>query len=269
MTTKAKIAYVIPARLNSTRLHEKMLIEINNVPVFVHTARRLMDWGVPANDIYVLTDSKRIVDAGDKHGVKALDIGPAANGTHRVGVAMRCIDTDKYTHFINVQGDEPLISNEQLKTFSEWVAVNGTGVVTTMSAPLSKDALLDPNVVKVITDSCGKAVWFTRSEIQNKADSSKELPVNRHVGIYGYARELLDDYRAQGVSILEEMESLEQMRWFEMGKDIYVKKYEGKIHPGLDTPQQLVYVTQALLAAAEDIEIRAREFKVAEVEAKS
>lgn len=201
---------VIPVRYGATRFPGKPLATILGKPMIqwvyegARTATRL-------ERIIVAADDDRILSAAASFGAEAMLTSPdCASGTDRVAeVAAR---TDAAI-FINIQGDEPLIRGEMLDSLVGALEEGGASMTSLMYRETEPALLADPNVVKVVVDHRGEALYFSRSPLP----SGNPDYFYRHVGIYGYRRDLLLGYRDLPVSRLEREERLEQLRALENG----------------------------------------------------
>jgi len=198
-------AIVIPARLDSTRFPNKMLAELNGVPLIQHVFNRCKETELPT---YVVTPDEEIVKVIGKENT--ILVGDAENGTARCALAA---DYVNYEYFINVQGDMPDITSDIILKVNE--LLNEYDVVTPYTK-MSDEQRNDPNSVKIIHN--GKtAKWFGRG-ITGYGD--------HHLGVYGYKNYLLNSYSALKVYPEEEIERLEQLRWIQNDVTIGVVKVE-------------------------------------------
>jgi 3-deoxy-manno-octulosonate cytidylyltransferase (CMP-KDO synthetase) len=235
-----KAIAIIPARLESTRLPRKMLREIAGEPLIgrvykaVHSSNLL-------KDVIVATDSKEILQLCRSHGWNARMTSPThGSGTERVH---EISGTDTADIYINVQGDEPLARPEQIAALLD-VMKNPAVQVGTLKTPAATADINNPNAVKVVTDSAGRALYFSRSTIPFDRDQSRPSYF-KHLGFYAYRKPALDRFCALPESSLEKSERLEQLRFLENGIDIYVGEtpYDSI---GVDTEEDLQRV-EALL----------------------
>ena len=198
-------AIVIPARLDSTRFPNKMLAELNGVPLIQHVFNRCKETELPT---YVVTPDEEIVKVIGKENT--ILVGDAENGTARCALAA---DYVNYEYFINVQGDMPDITSDIILKVNE--LLNEYDVVTPYTK-MSDEQRNDPNSVKIIHN--GKtAKWFGRG-ITGYGD--------HHLGVYGYKNYLLNSYSALKVYPEEEIERLEQLRWIQNDVNIGVVEVE-------------------------------------------
>ena len=208
---------VIPARLGSTRLARKLLREIGGQPLLGYTYRavlasRLLD------QVLIATDSEEIMDVCRKRDWNArMTSAQHRNGTERVHEIANSIAAEVY---VNVQGDEPLIRPEHIAALLE-VMKNPEVQVGTLKAPASSSDITNPNAVKVVTDSSGRAMYFSRATIPFNRDGGSPRYYT-HLGLYAYRKPALDRYCSWPESALERGERLEQLRFLENGMPIYV-----------------------------------------------
>tara|TARA_R110002126_G_scaffold136877_2_gene281389 strand:+ start:120 stop:785 length:666 start_codon:yes stop_codon:yes gene_type:complete len=197
-------AILIPARLDSTRFPNKMLAELNGVPLIRHVYDKCVATGL---DTYVVTPDQTIVDAVPR----AILVGDADNGTER---CMLAIDEHlQYDHYINVQGDMPDITTDIIRAVE--AALNHSYVATAYTT-MDFNLRSDPNCVKMI-HSRGRAHWFLRASLAYG---------DHHLGIYGYNREAKAMYSVSRRYIEEDIEKLEQLRWIQNGIKIGVVEVE-------------------------------------------
>ena len=236
MTTVA----VIPARLASTRLHKKMLREIEGKPLvgWVYQAVRSSPL---LSDVIVATDSKEIMDACRHHGWNAQMTSAAhRSGTERVHEISNSVHADVY---VNVQGDEPLVRAEQIATLLN--VMNAAEVqVGTVKTPCPPEDIPNPNAVKVVTAADGRALYFSRSTIPFDRDGSGTRYF-KHLGLYAYRKVALDVFMTLPESTLEKSERLEQLRFLENGIPIYVGETPFD-SVGVDTEEDLQRAAEIL-----------------------
>jgi 3-deoxy-manno-octulosonate cytidylyltransferase (CMP-KDO synthetase) len=194
------------------------------------------------DDVIVATDDLRVVSEVQGFGGGAmLTRSDHMSGTDRVAEVASRVAGDV---FINIQGDEPLISAATIDAVCEPFSNRPEAKVTTARVRLADPVQIQsPHVVKVVADSCGRALYFSRSPIPYP----RRAPVDyfKHVGIYGYRREVLEALSSLTPSRLEQAESLEQLRFLENGVPIYVVEVE-EDSVGIDTPEDIVRVTPLL-----------------------
>ena len=235
---KHVILGVIPARLNSTRLPGKVLRQICGQPmlyrVFVGAGRsELLD------DLVVATDSIEVHDYCKQNRMKVLMTSPRhASGTDRVHEVMQTLSADIY---VNIQGDEPMIRPEHLQALLQPFLESASVEVTTLKIPMSVEEAHDPNCVKVVTDTDGKALYFSRFAIPYNRDQSQDVTYFKHLGIYAYTRSALDRFHQLPASRLEQAEGLEQLRFLEHGTPIHVSETPYDTI-GVDTEEDLLRV---------------------------
>ena len=238
---KMKILGVIPARLASTRLHEKILLPIKGKPLLYYTARQVSK-AKYLDGFVIAADDKRIVQSMSDYSFDViLTSKNHKSGTDRVGEIAKKIKADVY---INIQGDEPLIPVENINKIAKFFLENSKQEIVTLASPLSSHEVKDPNNVKVVTDKNKKALYFSRSPIPyDRADLS---PIYlKHIGIYGYTRNVLLNLIALKQTPLEKSEKLEQLRFLENGFKITVLK-TNKNSIGVDTLEDFKKVKEIL-----------------------
>jgi 3-deoxy-manno-octulosonate cytidylyltransferase (CMP-KDO synthetase) len=244
---KIHVVGVLPARWGSTRFPGKPLHPIAGKPLIQHVWERCQRCS-RLDEILVATDDERIFQAVETFGGKAVMTSPDhPTGTDRIAEALRA--TPEATHIINIQGDEPLIEPALIDELAAAMAANPALDMATAANPLdpADPAVLDPNVVKVVTALDGRALYFSRSPLPFFRHAVAGLPVLRHKGIYAYSRGFLERFVTWPPSPLEKAESLEQLRALENGASIQVL-LTNDTSPGVDTPEQAVEIERLLAA---------------------
>ena len=244
---------LIPARLQSTRLPDKPLADIHGLPMVVRVAQRAA--ASAATRVVVAADDARIVDACAAHGVTAvLTRKDHPSGSDRLAEACERLGLDGDEAVVNVQGDEPLIATAMIDACAELLRSRPDCVMSTVAHPIDDPAeFANPNVVKVVLDHDGRALYFSRAPIPHWRDRSSpaalpSLPVPlRHVGLYGYRAGFLRRFPRLQPAPLEQIEALEQLRVLWHGERIAVHVSSERPGPGVDTPDDLARV-RALLA---------------------
>lgn len=226
---------VIPARYESTRLPGKPLLEVSGKSLVQLVYERASESRL-ADSVIVATDDRRIMDAALSFGAEAVMTSPSCkSGTDRVFEAVK--DTD-FDLIINVQGDEPFIRPDMIDLLFS-VMENESLDVATLCAPVADDnEYSNPNTVKVVLDKNGFALYFSRSPIPYVRNGDTRSMLYKHIGVYGFKREFLQQFVSMQKSRLEETESLEQLRILENGYRIKVltTHYDGF---GIDTREDL------------------------------
>jgi 3-deoxy-manno-octulosonate cytidylyltransferase (CMP-KDO synthetase) len=244
---------LIPARLASTRLPDKPLADIAGKPMVVHVAERAAASG--AERVVVACDHERIRAACAAHGVAAvLTRSDHASGSDRLAEACEHLGLDGDALVVNVQGDEPLIDPALIGEVARLLEQRPGCVMSTAAHPLADRAeYTSPNVVKVVLDATGHALYFSRAPIPWWRDgtASTALPQPaplRHLGLYAYRAAFLRRFPALPVAEVEQCEALEQLRVLWHGHRIVVHVAAHGPGPGVDTPDDLARV-RALFAA--------------------
>jgi 3-deoxy-manno-octulosonate cytidylyltransferase (CMP-KDO synthetase) len=250
-----RFVVIVPARLASTRLPRKPLADIGGVPMVVRVARAAAASG--ADRVVVAADSPEIVDACSAHGVDALlTRADHASGTDRLAEAVEHLGLADDALVVNVQGDEPLMPAAVVRRVAEALAQRTDCAIATACHPLHDAAeFFSPNVVKVVTDANGRALYFSRAPIPWSRDafaSARDrlppgLPARRHVGLYAYRAGFLRRFPQLPPAALEQHESLEQLRALAHGFGIAVIELTEALPPGVDTPEDLERVRALLL----------------------
>jgi 3-deoxy-manno-octulosonate cytidylyltransferase (CMP-KDO synthetase) len=239
-----KFQVIIPARYASTRFAGKPLADLQGKPMVVHVCERAKKSGAAA--VHVATDDERIAAAVRAHGYSALMTrADHPSGTDRLAEAAKKLRLKDSDIVVNVQGDEPLISPKLISQVARILAKNRAASVSTACHAIHDEAsLASPNVVKVVLDREGYALYFSRSRIPFPREGDPKC--YRHAGIYGYRVAFLKKYARLKPSPLEKSEALEQLRALWHGYRIAVAVSETEIPPGVDTPQDLEAVRRML-----------------------
>jgi 3-deoxy-manno-octulosonate cytidylyltransferase (CMP-KDO synthetase) len=231
-----RASVIIPARWGSSRFPGKPLAELAGKPLIAHVAERaLRARGVA--EVAVATDDERIAAAVRAAGARAVLTGEAATGTDRVAQAARLLEPPPEI-VVNLQGDEPLIEPEAIEALLRAMEADPSVEMATLARPLEPGEAERAQVVKVVTDARGDALYFSRAAIPHRRAGGASPLARAHVGIYAFSLGFLERFAALPPGALEQEESLEQLRALEHGFAIRVvdTKYRGF---GVDTPEDL------------------------------
>lgn len=227
---------VIPARYGSTRFPAKILASKTGKPLVQHVAERAK-LASRVREVIVATDDARIVEALRPFGTRAVMTSPEhQSGTDRIAEVAQGLSDDI---IINVQGDEPEIEPEIINALIERLEQSSDDMATAATAFPDHADVADPNLVKVVTDRDGRAIYFSRSPVPFWRDRTSGNPpaYYLHLGIYAYRREFLLQFSSWPPTPLEHAEKLEQLRALEHGRSIYVLTVARATH-GIDTAEQ-------------------------------
>ncbi len=238
---------VIPARYASTRLPGKALVDIAGKPMVQHVYERASE--SRAERVVVATDDERIASAVEGFGGTPVMTSPDhPSGTDRIEEVVRLLGLDDDARVVNVQGDEPLIPATVIDQVAENLAAHPDAGIATLCEPIdSIGDFINPNIVKLVADDNGLALYFSRAPIPWDRDGfsagsgSGEVPANarRHLGIYAYRVSLLKQFVDWPPAQLEQYESLEQLRALANGARIHVADAAAAVPPGVDTAADL------------------------------
>lgn len=233
-----KIIAVIPARYASTRFPAKLMQDLCGKTVIRRTYESAVNTGL-FHDVFVVTDSILIYDEIISNGGKAImSVKEHESGSDRIAEAVENLDVDIV---INVQGDEPFINKEPLarviEAFRDDIE-NRVDLASLMVEITEEAEINNPNIVKVVVDQYGFALYFSRSVIPYPREKNVGVRYFRHIGIYAFRKQALMDFYRLPMKSLEASEKLEQLRYLEFGKRIRMVE-TSHVGIGIDTPEDL------------------------------
>jgi 3-deoxy-manno-octulosonate cytidylyltransferase (CMP-KDO synthetase) len=240
---------VIPARYASSRLPGKPLADIGGRPMVLHVVERALQAG--AESVVVAADDSRVQQAVAAAGYPVIMTSPDhQSGTERLVEVAEILGWDDDTLVVNVQGDEPLIDPALIREVARQLVLHDDAVMATLAHPIHDHAdFINPNVVKVVADEAGYALYFSRAPIPWPRDAfavqqamPHELGALRHIGLYAYRAGFLRTYASLAASPLERFEMLEQLRVLWHGHRISLGITPTAPAPGVDTPEDLARV---------------------------
>jgi len=242
---KLNVIGIIPARWASTRLPGKVLADISGKPMIQHVwehakQSRLLD------EVFIACDDEKVFDAAQDFGAKTIMTSPEhASGTDRIAAACK---HSPAKIVLNIQGDEPLMQPEVIDSVIQALLDDSTAVVATPVKKITNEEdVANPNVVKVVMDKDGYALYFSRSTIPYNRDkkSFNDVAYYKHFGLYAYRKEFLMKFKELPASALEQTERLEQLRVLQAGYRIKIVQTEFD-SIGVDTPEDLEHVVRIL-----------------------
>jgi len=228
---------IIPARLNSSRFENKILVDILGLPMVIKTAKRVEN----LDDVVIATDSQEVMELALKHNVKAvMTSSEHQSGTDRINEAVNLLDLKDDEIVINVQADEPFIEPEVVQAVIDKVIKlkNNNFTMVSCFKEITSEMADDPNHVKVVCDEEDNAIYFSRSKMPYHRDHYNNTKYKGHLGIYGFTKKSLNYFCSLKSSILEETEKLEQLRIISNGEKINMVQVESKSF-GIDTKEDL------------------------------
>ena len=241
-----KLIAMIPARYGATRFPAKLMQDLCGKPVIVHTYERVADTRL-FDEVYVVTDDDRIEKAIREVGGKVIRSKKEHNsGSDRLAEASRDLDVDI---IVNVQGDEPFTDKENLQKVIDIFVKDLTksiAVASLMERITDPDDIANPNNVKVVVNKFGEALYFSRNIIPFPRDPNTKVSYYKHIGIYAYRKEALQQFTELPPSLLEETEKLEQLRYLENGFKIRLALTNIPTI-GIDTPEDLERARKRLI----------------------
>lgn len=251
---------IIPSRYSSTRLPGKPLALINGKPMIQHVVERAQQSA--AKQVIVATDDQRIFDAASGFGAEVcMTAASHASGTDRIHEVSQQYKLSDNEIVVNVQGDEPLIPPSVINQVAENLYNHPDAAAATLSEAITQQGDFDnPNAVKVVSDLQGFALYFSRAAIPffregnafaeaNKTqepEASMALVPQRHIGIYAYRVNLLNQFVQWPMAALEAIECLEQLRILANGQKIHVEEALAEVPAGIDTPEDLERINRYL-----------------------
>ena len=251
MSAIVPFTVVIPARYGSTRLPGKPLALLAGKPMIQHVVERAH--ASAAQQVIVATDDHRVADVVTGFGAKVcLTAASHASGTDRIHEVSQQLGLADDAIVVNVQGDEPLIPPAVINQVAANLADHPPAAAATLSEPVSdREVWQNPNVVKVVTDSRGYALYFSRATIPYPREGvetlfSTDFLPQRHLGIYSYRVSLLQKFVRWPMADLERVECLEQLRILANGHRIHVAPACEPVPGGIDTPEDLAQCQRLL-----------------------
>ena len=254
LSRAAGFIVLIPARYASSRLPGKPLADLGGRPMVVRVAERARESG--ATRVVIATDDARIAEAARAHGVDVvLTRAEHETGTDRLAEAAALLALEDDAIVVNVQGDEPLLDGALIRRVAALLAERPDAALATACHPIDDaDEAFNPNVVKVVLDQAGYALYFSRATIPwARAEFAgggrtipAGLPLYRHYGLYAYRVAFLRAFPSLGSAPIERFEALEQLRALWHGYRIVVEITTGTPAPGVDTEEDLARVRKLL-----------------------
>ena len=230
---------IIPARLNSSRFANKILVDILGLPMVIRTAKQVAQ----LDKVVIATDSQKVIDLASEYGFDAVMTSSShQSGTDRINEAVNILNLHDDEIIINVQADEPFIEVDVIKAVINRVREvkenNEEIMITSCYKEISSELADDPNHVKVILDEHSNAIYFSRAKVPYHRDHYESSTYSGHLGIYGFTKKSLNDFCSLDVSKLETIEKLEQLRAIDNGHNIAMVKVQSKSF-GIDTQEDL------------------------------
>ena len=238
---------IIPARYASSRLPAKMLKEINGKSLIEHTYSNAIKSN--ASRVIIATDDERIKTVAEGFGAEVCMTNDShTSGTSRIVEAVSFLNFQNDDVIVNLQGDEPMMSPSAINQVASNLVSSGMSVATLCETINTEDAYFDENCVKVVYNSRGRAMYFSRSPVPAFRDGEN---INldlcfRHIGLYAYRVNFLKNYSNMPISRLETAEKLEQLTFLMEGFDIHVDVSFASTGYGVDTESDLIKVKKEL-----------------------
>ncbi|WP_417333596.1 3-deoxy-manno-octulosonate cytidylyltransferase [Halarcobacter sp.] len=230
---------IIPARLNSSRFENKILVDILGLPMVIRTAKQVSS----LDKVVIATDSQEVIDLAKEHGFDAvMTSSEHQSGTDRINEAVNKLNLAEDEIVVNVQADEPFIEEDVIKAVInrvEKVRENDEDImITSCYKKISSELADDPNHVKVVLNETKNAIYFSRAKVPYHRDHYENSQYYGHLGIYGFTKKSLNKFCSLNPSTLENVEKLEQLRAIDNGHKIAMVEVESKSF-GIDTQEDL------------------------------
>lgn len=230
---------IIPARLNSSRFANKILVDILGLPMVIKTAKQVST----LDNVVIATDSQEVVNLANFHGFEAvMTSSEHQSGTDRINEAVNKLNLDEDEIIVNVQADEPFIEPEVIQAVIQRVenikSNNENIMITSCYKEISSELADDPNHVKVVLDEHSNAIYFSRAKVPYHRDHYESSSYCGHLGIYGFTKKSLNKFCSLNPSRLEQVEKLEQLRAIDNAQKIAMVKVSSKSF-GIDTEEDL------------------------------
>ncbi|QJR82504.1 3-deoxy-manno-octulosonate cytidylyltransferase [Alteromonas pelagimontana] len=243
---------VIPARFGSSRFPGKPLADIQGKPMIQHTVERAQEAG--ASRVIVATDDERIANVAKGFVDVCMTSRDHTSGTERIAEVISREKLIDDAIIVNVQGDEPFVPAENINQVAANLSANSDVAIATLATPIIRaDEVLNPNVVKVVTNQYSHAIYFSRAAVPFERDRMLGNPTYanpdlyfRHIGLYAYRAKYVRQYVAYEPTALEHIESLEQLRALWYGDKIHVDVAQAPPPVGIDTPEDLASLLHIL-----------------------
>ncbi len=251
-----KFHVIIPARLDSTRLPGKVLLDIDGKPMLQHVFERATESG--AESVVIATDNEKIQSVAEKFGAQVWMTSPDhETGSDRIAEAVSALGFEEDDLIVNVQGDEPLIPPVVIHQLAETLSAHESVKVATLYEPITTvEELMNPSVVKVVLTRRSFAMYFSRAPIPwakgaypPKSDKDLCKLHHRHIGMYAYRAGFLGEYMKWEPCPLEEVEGLEQLRALWRGVRVHVTLAKESVPSSVDTQEDLDKVRKIIEAA--------------------
>ncbi|GGF56375.1 3-deoxy-manno-octulosonate cytidylyltransferase [Alteromonas lipolytica] len=247
---------IIPARYQSSRFPGKPLADIQGKPMIQHVVERATEAG--ANKIIVATDDERIATVAEAFAQVVMTSTEHTSGTERLAEVIAREQIADDTVIVNVQGDEPFVPADNIRQVALNLRANPSMQMATLCTAISdEEEVFNPNIVKVVFSTTGKALYFSRSVLPFARDTMMSTPVSadpslyfRHIGLYAYTAKYINQYVSYAPSALEQIESLEQLRALWYDDAIHIEEAIAPPPVGIDTPEDLAHLLNVLAARA-------------------
>lgn len=223
---------VIPGRLSSTRLPNKLLEEINGIPVLAWVIKASSE-AVGSENVVLATEDVALAKVADKFGVECIMTGPAKTGTDRIAIANKSIGAE---FIVNVQGDEPFIEPSEISKVFELISKGDSDVIGCYCSTKDRN---NKNIPKVVTAPDGRLIYMSRADIPGSKNSVESYALKKQVCIYGFRKAVLEDFSSSiEKTPLEKIEDIEILRFLELGYRVDMLEVKDSI-VAIDTASDL------------------------------
>jgi 3-deoxy-manno-octulosonate cytidylyltransferase (CMP-KDO synthetase) len=223
---------IIPGRLSSTRLPNKLLADINGIPVLAWVIRAASE-AVGAENVFLATENVELAKVADKYGVEHIITGPAKTGTDRIAIANKSIGAE---FIVNVQGDEPFVDPTEIFKVFELIS---KGDVDVLGCYCSTNDRNNKNIPKVVTAPDGRLLYMSRADIPGSKNSVENYALKKQVCIYGFRKAALEDFSSRFEKTpMEKIEDIEILRFLELGYQVDMIEVKDSI-VAIDTESDL------------------------------
>jgi 3-deoxy-manno-octulosonate cytidylyltransferase (CMP-KDO synthetase) len=245
--SKTKVLIIIPARFNSSRFPGKPLVQIANKSMLERTFLQATQISNKYEfQVYIATDHEKIIEEANRIGAKSINTDSSIqSGTERCFAAASKINFD-YDYMVNIQGDEPFILPSQIEELVEAMHESQSPIATLCIKLEKQEDIRNSNIVKVVKNKKNEAMYFSRSIIPFPRNPMDGFSYYKHIGVYGFNKNIIPNLQQLDSSPIEQIESLEQLKWLDYGLKIKMVETSHQ-SPAVDSPEDLLNVENFLV----------------------